>query len=154
MGEDDLDNEVDSIIDQLKNQNNSLRKVEKEYPNLKPEDVDDFIIKYASRMIVDASETLTEQMEIVKAGGTPQDVEAAAAFLNAFNSTVEILQKRKIADNKNKTQKEVTQMNIEAKQISDENKNDTPKALMSREELLRFLTGPKEEEEEDDAVDV
>lgn len=154
MNDDDLDYEVDNIINQIKNQNNSLKQVEKEYPKISPEDIDQFIIDNVVKIITDASKVISANMELAAHGGlTDKETEASATLLNAVNSSIEILQKRKIADNKNKTQKEVVQMNIDAKQSKEEESN-VPRLEMSRDELLKFLTSSKEEKKEDDIIDV
>ena len=145
--EEDIDKEVDNIINQLKNQSNSLNKVEKEYPELSKEEVDDFVRKHASRIVIDTTETLHDLLDDVKHGIiSDKGIESVATLVNAFNSTVEILQKKEIADNKNKTQKEVTQMNIEAKQSTGEDTPSSQGALMTREELIKFLKNPEEKE--------
>lgn len=143
--EEEQDFQVDDIISQLKNKNNSLKKAEKQYPDLTPDEIDDFIIKHASKMIVDASDALSEQMELIENGNvSSKEIEAASALLNSFNSTVEILQKRKIADNKNKTQKEITELQINSRKEGEEDKKPN-NLTMTRDELVKILMPPKEE---------
>ena len=50
--DDSLDEVADSIIDQLKNQGQNLKNIEKDYPELSPEDVDSFILKYGCNFIL------------------------------------------------------------------------------------------------------
>lgn len=115
--DEELDEEVNDIISQIKNQGKKINfmNVEKEYPELTPDQVDSFVLKYASKVIIDLAKAIEEQSDIVSQGGSAQDVVALSELGRAFQGNLEVLQKRKIADNKNVVQKEIKQMDINAK---------------------------------------
>ena len=130
-----------------------MKKIEKEYPEISKEEVDEFVRKHASRIVIDTTDTLHDLLDNVKHGViSEKGIESVATLVNAFNSTVEILQKKEIADNKNETQKEVTQMNIDAKQAKEDDASNPQGALMTREDLIKFLKNP--DEKENPVVDV
>lgn len=141
--EDNIENDIDNIIFQLKNSNNSMKKVEKEYPDLTPEEVDSFILKHASKVIVDASEAIADIKDSVSRGGTSNDIIAFSELIKSFSSAVDILSKRKIADNKNKTQKEIKQMDIDAKSENGDQEEDIARLELSREEVFKLILAKK-----------
>lgn len=156
MEDEEVDSTVDDIISQLKNKNNNLKNVEKEYPNLSPDDVDDFVREHASKVVIDSSDAIHEQMEMIRTGQFEgKEIEAAAELLKAFNASVEILQKRKIADENNKTKKEVAELKL---QKEEENNKQSTGNLMTREDLVKLLKGAREEEKKlndnDGTIDV
>ena len=141
----DLDNEVNDIISQIKNQGKkiNLQNVEKDYPELTPDQVDAFVLKYASRVIIDLAQAVQDQAEVVKDAGTSSDVVALSELARAFQGNVEILQKRKIADNKNVSQKEIKQMDIDSKSsqllLGDSDTSSNGNFTASREEMLKAV---------------
>jgi hypothetical protein len=140
----DIEKDIDNIISQLKNSNYSMKKVEKEQPNLTHEEVDDFILKQASQVISDASQAISDIKDTVSRGGTANDIIAFSELIKAFSSAVDILGKRKIADNKNKTQKEIKQMDIDAKADSGESNPDGIARLeLTREEVFKLILSNK-----------
>ena len=139
----DLDAEVNDIISQIKNHGKkiNLPDVEKEYPELTPDQVDSFVLKYASRVIIDLAEVLTEQSILAKTG-TSQEIVALSELARAFQGNVEVLQKRKIADNKNTSQKEIKQMDIDSRPANLlllDNPDNQTVFTASREEMLKAL---------------
>jgi len=64
------------------------------------------------------------------AGATSNDAIAFAEVLKSFTSAVEILNKRQIAHEKNKTQKEIKTMDMESKkEIASEDNTNRHKTL-------------------------
>ena len=159
--DEDLDEVANSIIDQLKG-GVSMKKIEKDYPQLTPEEVDEFVLKYGSMAVIDLSEALKDIADIVKTSGTDREMVALAEVARAFQGNLEVLQKRAIANEKNLTQIKIKEMDIQSKTESAANNSDPSKRIgMSREELFKFLTGPSEaietptvDKKETDVIDV
>lgn len=146
--DEDLDDVANSIIDQLKG-GVSMKKIEKDYPQLTPEEVDAFVLKYGSMAVIDLSEALKDIADIVKTGGTDREMVALAEVARAFQGNLEVLQKRAIANDKNNTQIKIKKMDIQSKTENSASNTDPSKRIgMSREELFKFLTGPIESKEE------
>ena len=136
--DDSLDEVADSIIDQLKNQGQNLKNIEKDYPELSPEDVDSFILKYGSKAVIDLADVLKEQADLVKQTGDEKQVLALAELAKSFQGNLEVLQKRSIANNKNDTAVKIKQMDIDSKKESQEHEEMT-RLTMSREELFKIM---------------
>lgn len=137
--ENDLDAVANDIISQIKNQGKSIKKFEaEEHPELTKEEVDDFILEQASNVIRDSAEVISTLKDTLISGATANDAIAFAEVLKSFTSAVEILNKRQISDEKNKTQKEIKTMDIESKKeiSSDDNQN---KLLLSQNEIIKEM---------------
>ena len=149
----DLDEVADDIINQLKNQDRSLKNIEKEYPELSPEEVDSFILKYGSKAVIDLADVLKEQADLVKQTGDEKQVLALAELAKSFQGNLEVLQKRSIANNKNDTAVKIKQMDIDSKKESQEHEEMT-RLTMSREELFKIMLQKTHDvKKEDDKID-
>lgn len=145
----DLDEVADDIINQLKNQNRSLKNVEKEYPELSPEEVDSFILKYGSKAVIDLADVLKEQSDLVKQTGDEKQVIALAELAKSFQGNLEVLQKRSIANNKNDTSVKIKQMDIDSKKEA-QAQEEVTRLTMSREELFKIMLQQAKEIKKED----
>lgn len=153
-----LDKVADNIIDQIKNQGKSLKTIEKDYPELSADDVDSFVLKYGSMAVIDLSDALKEQSEVVRQTGDADQVLALSELARAFQGNLEVLQKRSIADKKNETAVKIKTMDIDSKKQLQES-GDATKLLMSREELFKLLITqqkdePKKSKKETPVIDI
>jgi len=157
--DEELDDIAINIIDQIKNQGKSLKNIEKEYPQLSPEEVDAFILKYGSMAIIDLSEALKDQAALVRTTGDSEQVIALSELANSFRGNLEVLQKRNIADNKNKTAIAIKQMDINSK-LEIQDKEEQQRIAMSREEMFKLLLSKdsdnkkKKAKEDDNIIDI
>ena len=135
---DDLEEVADSIMDQLKN-GYSKEEIEKEYPELTPEQVENFILQYGSKAVIDISSAITEVSTTVGQAGSEREIIALAELAKSLQGTLDMLQKRGIAREKNDTQVKIKEMDIESKKdTNNENKNQNHIG-MSREELFKAI---------------
>lgn len=142
--DDDIDNDVEDIISQIKNQSKMMRRVEREPSNLKKEDMEDFIIQNASSIVKDTIDIVGALKIEIMAGATPEMLESFSTLVKATTSAIDSLSKLKLAEDKLKGQKEITQMNIDAKMSGNE---ETSKGLlMTREDMLKLLMSSKAEQ--------
>lgn len=143
MDEDEIDRDVDDIIFQIRNQGKSLKNVEKEKPELTKEDLEKFVIDNASSVVMDSIEMVQSLKMDVIAGADSKMVEAVSELVKATTAAIDSLSKLKLSDDKIKSQKEIKQMDIDAKSsiIADQNSSGL---FISREELLKNLLGPRE----------
>ena len=144
-----LDEVADDIINQLKNQSRSLKNIEKEYPELSPEEVDSFVLKYGSKAVIDLADVLKEQADLVKQTGDEKQVLALAELAKSFQGNLEVLQKRSIANSKNETSVKIKQMDIDSKKESQEHEEMT-RLTMSREELFKIMIQQTKDNKKED----
>lgn len=140
---DALDKDVDDIISQLKNRKNIFATVEKENPNLSKEDVEKFVIDNAATVISDCVGMLQELRETVRGEADFKLVMSIAELAKATTSAIDALSKLKLSDDKIKAQKEIKQMDINAKSSAIEEKRDDA-LYLSREDLIKSLRSYKE----------
>lgn len=142
MNDDDddfLDDEVDDIISQIRNQSKNLKENKAEHPDLIKDNLEEFIIVNAGK-VVNHSLEMVENLKLeVQAGADSKLIESISELIKATTSAIDSLSKLKIADDKIKAQKEITQMNIDSKTTKDDENNSTPKLLFSRSEILKLM---------------
>lgn len=151
-----LDDEVDDIISQIKNQSKIFKKPETVIPDLTKEGLEDFVIKNAAKTVQMSVEMMEQLKMEVLAGADSKLVESVSELVKATTSAIDSLSKLKIADDKNKTQKEITQMNIDAKVTKDDDEKSKG-LLLSREDVIKALMGEPQkniENKEDDEDDL
>jgi replicative DNA helicase len=137
--DDFLNAEVDDIISQIKNQSKIVNQLPKERPNLKKEDLEEFIITNAGK-VVNHSLEMVENLKLeVLAGADSKLIESVSELVKATTSAIDALSKLKISEDKINAQKEITQMNIQAKIIRDEEESNTPKLSFTRNDILKLL---------------
>lgn len=134
----EIENDVNDIMAQLKNQSKSFKKIEKEYPHLEKKDIERFIMDNASKVVTDCVATISTLQEDVQACGDPKLIEAAATFVNAFTSAIDVLSKLHLTDTNNAAKKELKQMDITSKAVIEDSK-ESKGVYISREELIKGL---------------
>ena len=148
--DDFLNSEVDDIISQIKNQSKIVNQLPKNKPDLKKEDLEEFVITNAGK-VVNHSLEMVENLKLeVLAGADSKLIESVSELVKATTSAIDALSKLKISEDKIKAQKEITQMNIQAKIIRDEEENSTPKLTFTRNDIIKLLN----QKEESPVVDV
>ncbi len=148
--DDFLNAEVDDIISQIKNQSKIVNQLPKNKPDLKKEDLEEFVITNAGK-VVNHSLEMVENLKLeVLAGADSKLIESVSELVKATTSAIDALSKLKISEDKIKAQKEITQMNIQAKIIRDEEENSTPKLTFTRNDIIKLLN----QKEESPVVDV
>ena len=151
--DEELDLEVDNIINQIKNQSRSLKKVEKERPELRKEDLETFVLANASAIVLDSVEMIQSLKLDVMAGGDAKMVESTAELVKATTAAVDSLARLKMSDDKIKSQKELKKLDIDSRNPELIGSNN-PGLFISREELLKHLLGGKKSKVEDTPIDV
>ena len=147
--DDFLDDEVNDIISQIKNQSKILKKPETIVPDLTKEGLEDFVIKNAAKTVQMSVEMMEQLKTEVMAGADSKLIESVSELVKATTSAIDSLSKLKIAEDKNKTQKEITQMNIDAKTSKNDEENDVPKLVFTRNDILKLLE-KKDDDKKDD----
>ena len=148
----ETDDNIDSIIHQIKNQGKSLKSVEHEHPELKKEDLEKFIIGNAAVIVADSIEMVQSLKLDILSGADSRTVEATAELVKAITGAIESLSKLKLSDDKIKSQKEIKQMEIDSKNIED---TKTPSGLfISREDLIKNIFKKDEPEEDQKVIEI
>ena len=134
-----LDSTVDSILTQLKDTTILTKKVEK-LPNtdINKENLENFVIQYASRLIVDATESVEYIKDNVQAAPTADDVVSLAELIKSTSSALEVLNKIVVNNKKADTSLTIKKMDVESKKEELDVKM-TANLIASREEIMNQL---------------
>ena len=136
--DDDIEQNVDSIINQLKNQTKSLKQsIKTPPPQLKKEDMEQFIIDKASEIVNGCVEVIGVIQDEIKCAPDPKLIESGATFINAFTSALDALGRLEINQQKIKAQKDIAQFNASIKLSNDAEKEPKNGVYLSREELIK-----------------
>lgn len=144
-----LNSEVDDILSQLRNRSAPKNETPPEKIDLNKENLEEFILEKAARTILTGSEIIEHLKDEIKAGVDAKSLGSFSELIKAFNSSMDIVLKYKLAGDKNKNQKEITQMNIDAKVTKADDDDGTPKLTFTRNDIIKLL-----EKKDDVVVDV
>lgn len=133
--EEDLDFIVGDIITQLKG-TTALSKKEPE-DDLTKEKLEEFIIKNSGKLIKRSLDIIDDVQAYISSAPDAKDVAAFAELLKASSASMESLNKIYISLEKNKTTKDIKQMDIVSKER--QNTQDNITHLLSRKEIMKEL---------------
>ena len=139
--EDDLDDSVNDIISQLKG-NNALAKTKTE-ATVDKEALEEFIIENSGNLIAKSLYIIDDVKDYISSAPEARDVAAFAELLKAASSSIDTLNKVYVSIEKNKTSKEIKQMDVDSKEKINSDQNVT--YLLSRKEIMKELMGESDE---------
>jgi hypothetical protein len=135
--EEDLDFIVGDIITQLKG-TTALTKKEPE-DELTKERLEEFIIKNSGKLIMKSLDIIDDVQAYISSAPDAKDVAAFAELLKASSASMESLNKIYISLEKNKTTRDIKQMDIVSREQL--NTQDNITHLLSRKEIMKELMG-------------
>jgi len=133
--EENLDNIVGDIITQLKGTTALARKEPED--ELTKEKLEEFIIKNSGRLINKSLNIIDEVQAYISSAPDAKDVAAFAELLKASSASMESLNKIYISLEKNKTTKDIKQMDLDSREKI--NTQDNITHLLSRKEIMKEL---------------
>lgn len=139
--EDDLDDSVNDIISQLKG-NSNIAKTKTE-TTIDKEALEEFIIQNSGSLIAKSLDIIDDVKDYISSAPEARDVAAFAELLKAASSSIDTLNKVYVSIEKNKTSKELKQMDVESREKINAEQNVT--YLLSRKEIMKELMGEGEE---------
>lgn len=134
------DENKDSIND-LINQLQSVQVVrddKNEDFQLDKENLQDFLLQNSGKLIKSSVDFVEDVKQFITSAPDSRDLEALSKLVGASAAAIETLNKLHLADERNKTAKDIKQMDIDSKKQlqNDEHQN---KLLLNREELMKQL---------------
>ena len=141
--EEDLDFIVGDIITQLKG-TTALSKKEPE-DELTKEKLEEFIIKNSGKLIMKSLDIIDDVQAYISSAPDAKDVAAFAELLKASSASMESLNKIYISLEKNKTTRDIKQMDIVSREQL--NTQDNITHLLSRKEIMKELMGKADKAE-------
>jgi len=140
--------DIGDLVDQLKNAEKYLKKPEKaeEEFNLDPEELEKFILNNAGKLVKKSIEMVDEVKQYVETAPESRDVSSLSELINASSSAIETLSKILVQNKRDKTQKEVKQMDIDGKKQLMQGEFNA-KVMLSRDDVMKELFAKVEKEE-------
>ena len=136
---DDINSSVDDLLDQLQTSAQVTRDIKNnDNFKLESEDLQEFLLQYSGKLIKGSVEFVDEVTQYITNAPDAKDVESLSKLVGASAAAIETLNKIHIANEKNKSSKELKIMDIESKKQLQEDDNKT-KLLLNREELMKQL---------------
>jgi len=140
--------EIGDLVDQLKNAEQFLKKPEKaeEEFNLNPEELEKFILNNAGKLVKKSIDMVDEVKQYVETAPESRDVSSLSELINASSSAIETLSKILVQNKRDKTQKEVKQMDIDGKKQLMQGEFNA-KMMLSRDDVMNELFKKVDKEE-------
>ena len=146
---DEIDKELDSLVDQLKQSNSENKSVaaNPETVNMTPEEIEQFIVQNSGKLITQSLGIIDDVKDYMVAAGDPDSLSSLSELIRASSTAIETLNKIAIQDKRTKTTLAAKQMDIEAKTIDVKQSSD--RLIGTREEMFKRLITDAEVIEED-----
>ncbi|MDB4396200.1 hypothetical protein N9Z65_01145 [bacterium] len=141
----DIDNAVDDIITQLSTQNHSVTKSKQSAIVPDAEELEEYLVKTTARLIDTTLDAVDNVKDYISSAPENRDVASLAELMRSANSAIETMQKIHANKENIQSRKDVKQMDIDSKKELNLIDN-TAKLVMSREDVLKALTGEREED--------
>lgn len=134
----ELDNTVNSILDQLKDTKTLANNIQKAPPEVNKEALENFVVQYASRLIENATESVEYIKDSVQSAPTADDVISLAELIKSTSSALEVLNKIVVNNKKSDAALTIKKMDIESKREELDVKTNA-NLIASREEIMNQL---------------
>tara|TARA_R110002020_G_scaffold225016_3_gene435017 strand:- start:3222 stop:3668 length:447 start_codon:yes stop_codon:yes gene_type:complete len=148
MAEEGLDDAVNDIIAQIKGNNKTTHEKRKDV-TIDKENLEEFIMQSSGKLVNKSLELVDNVHDYIASSPENRDVAALAEVIKATAGSIDTLQKLHSSNERNETQKEVKQMDVESKERLNIIDNQT-KVLLSREDVMHALV----DKNDDDVIDV
>ena len=140
MSKEDLDNELNSLVDQLKDNtlvNNHIQKQSDEI-KLSKEDIEDFVVQNSGKLIIQSLGLMDQVRDYIIASSDPDNISAYADLIKASSNAIESLNKLVVQNKRSATAIMTKQMDVDSRKgIEDVDNSD--KLIGTREEVFRKI---------------
>lgn len=141
MSDDNIDKDIDSLVNQLKDSAAVNKKIknEAEQIGLNPSDVEEFVIKNSSKLVERSLEAIDEVKDYIMASGDPDSISALSELIRASGGALESLNKIVVQNKRSATSIVTKGMDIDSRRTIEETKQDPSALLCTREEVFKKI---------------
>ena len=136
---DDINTELGSLLDQLKDNKLNAKTALKEEDPLKKEEMEKFVVEKAGELVNESLAMVKDIKDFVMAAPEGESVAALAGLISATAGALETINKIIVADKKSNTSVKLKEMDVQMKRQLVED-NTKARILLTREELIKQLT--------------
>lgn len=141
--EDDFKIDFNDLTDSLQKSFQTIKEADKERKassdELKKENLEDFILKYAGKLVKDGVDLVEDLKTTFSQSLDPREIESLAETFKGVTGALNILKDLQVNKEKSSTSKELKTMEIEAKKERLEQQKDTNVLKFNRDELFKKL---------------
>ena len=137
----DLDSNIDSLVNQLKDNNtvnNQLQTNQVDLPAVDKDNIEEFVIENSGKLINQSLEVMTNVKDYIMASGDPDSISSLADLINASSKSLETLNKIVIQNKRSETTLVAKKMDVDSKQIIEEKRNENA-LIASRDEVFKKI---------------
>lgn len=149
-------NEIDSIIEQLKSDSVPSSSIvpSENNDNITDDNVNSFVYKKSVELVSASLGAVQTIRDSVLTGVDPKEISALSQLINATTKALDTLNQINLQNKKSKSNLEMKKMELEAnKMIASKIPQTTNILIASREEILKGLSD-KKQNKNDDVIDV
>ena len=143
MNDEDFKIDLNDLTDSLQKSFTTIKNADKERKasddELKKENLEEFILKYAGRLVKDGVELVDDLKTTFTQSLDPREIESLAETFKGVTGALNILKDLQVSKEKSSTSKELKTMEIEAKKERLEQQKDTNVLKFGRDELFKKL---------------
>jgi len=136
--EEELNDEVGTLLDQLQAVSIKAEKVKEERDPLRKEDLEDFVIQRGGALVEDALDMVATMRDFIVSAPNAEDVGAYADLIKATSTALEALNRLAVTDKKSETSVKLKEMDIASRKELQQSDN-TQRLLTTREEIFKML---------------
>lgn len=148
MNDEDFKIDINDLTDSLQKSLTTIKSAEKERKSstdeLTKENLEDFILKYAGRLVKDGVELVDDLKTTFVQSLDPREIESLAETFKGVTGALTILKDLQVNKEKSKTSKELKTMEIEAKKDRAMEAVATNVLKINRDELFKKLINDAE----------
>lgn len=148
MNDDDFKIDINDLTDSLQKSFTTIKDANKERKDtedeLKKENLEEFILKYAGRLVKDGVEFVEDLKTTFSQSLDPREIESMAETFKGVSGALAILKDLQVSKEKSKTSKELKTMEIEAKKELKEKQGEITALKFNRDELFKKLLNDAE----------
>ena len=139
---DEIDPNLDSLIDQLKDNTTVNNHVQHNYEELcansSPEELEAFVIQNSSKLVGKSLTAIDEIKDFITASGDPDSISSLSELIRASSGALESLNKIVVQNKRSATTITAKQMDVQAKYAIEEKKNENA-LIGTRDEMFKKI---------------
>lgn len=139
MDDNQIDSEINSLVNQLKNNNTVSKDINKKSEELdvSKDNLEEYVIERSSQLINQSLDVMDNLKDYIMASNDPDSISALADLIKASSSSIDNLNKIVVQNKRTATTLVAKKMDIEARK--DQEEKDPHKLIGTREEVFKKI---------------
>ena len=141
MNDDKLDQDINSLVNQLKQTTKVNKEVTKkaDEEGVDPEDVERFVVRNSERLVNQSLDVLDNVKDYIMASGDPDSISSLSELIRASSSALDSLNKIVVQNKRSTTTIVAKQMDINSKKNIEDSKQPEGAYITTREEMFKKI---------------